>query len=360
MAGHESHAVMRSIEMKRWQGIFTLTLLGFLTLAASQCLAQGSVGSTRGLPGTSDGVHTIKGRVYFPTETQPGNHRVKITLKTADMVDLTTMSDEDGSFAFYRLRSGNYTVTVEGGEEFEDAIESAYLDRHTNMHPANPGYGASNYATPMLIQLAIHLRPRGTAAALSKFPPKALELYRKGTEAAAKGDARQAVEHLTAAVSLHPEFPQALNELGVQYLKLGQPEKAAESLQASLKLAPDDLGARLNYGVALLNQKKFPEAEVQLREVLKKNAALPTAHMYLGIALLGLKKLDDAEGELKLAVTSSSAEVASAHRYLGGIYWGKRDYTHAADELESYLKLAPNAPDAERTRAAIKELRGKQ
>lgn len=346
--------------MNRWQGIFALTLLSFLTLTASQSFAQGSVGSTRGLPGTSDGVHTIKGRVYFPTETQQGSHRVKITLKTADMVDLTTLSDEDGSFAFYQLRSGNYTVTVEGGEEFDDAIETAFLDRHTNMQPANPGYGASNYATPMFIQLAIHLKPKGSTAALSRYPPKALDLYRKGAEAAAKGDARKAVEHLTAAVSLHPEFPQALNELGVQYLKLGQPEKAAESLQASLKVAPNDLGARLNYGVALLNQKKFDEAEAQLREVLKKNAALPTAHMYLGIALMGLKKLDDAEGELKLAVTSDSAEVAAAHRYLGGIYWGKREHKRAADELELYLKLVPKAPDAERTRAAIKELRGKQ
>lgn len=346
--------------MNRWQGIFTLTLLSFLTLTAAQCFAQGSVGSTRGLPGTSDGVHTIKGRVYFPTETQPGGHRLKITLKTTDMVDVTTLSDEDGSFAFYRLRSGNYTITVEGGEEFEDAIETAYLDRHTNMHPANPGYGASNYVTPMLIQLAIHLKPKGFGAAFSKYPPKAVELYRRGAEAAAKGDTMKAVEYLTAAVSLHPEFPQALSELGVQYMKLGQPEKAAESLQASLKVEPNDLGARLNYGVALLNQKKFDEAEAQLREVLKKNAALPTAHMYLGVALMGLKKLGDAEGELKLAVTNSSAEVASAHRYLGGIYWGRRDYKRAADELELYLKLAPKAPDAERTLAAIKELRGKQ
>src|SRR5215212_6576346 len=129
MVSHKSHTVMRSIEMNRWQGIFTLTLLSFLTVSASQSFAQGSVGSTRGLPENSDGVHTIKGRVYFPTETQEGRRRVKITLKTADMVDLTTRSDEDGSFAFYRLRSGNYIVTVEGGEEFEDAIENAYLDR---------------------------------------------------------------------------------------------------------------------------------------------------------------------------------------------------------------------------------------
>jgi regulator of sirC expression with transglutaminase-like and TPR domain len=37
-----------------------------------------------------------------------------------------------------------------------------------------------------------------------------------------------------------------------------------------------------------------------------------------------------------------------------------RDYKRAADELETYLKLVPNAADAERTRATIKDLRAKQ
>jgi tetratricopeptide (TPR) repeat protein len=87
---------------------------------------------------------------------------------------------------------------------------------------------------------------------------------------------------------------------------------------------------------------------------------MPTAHMYLGIALMSQRKLDEAEKELLKAAQSNSIEVAMAHRYLGGIYWGKRDYKRAADELETYLKLAPKAADAERTRAAIKDLRSKK
>lgn len=61
-----------------------------------------------------------------------------------------------------------------------------------------------------------------------------------------------------------------------------------------------------------------------------------------------------------MAAGSNIAEIAPAHRYLGGIYSGKRDYKRAAEELETYLKLSPKAADAERTRAAIKELRSKQ
>jgi regulator of sirC expression with transglutaminase-like and TPR domain len=93
--------------------------------------------------------------------------------------------------------------------------------------------------------------------------------------------------------------------------------------------------------------------------------------MYLGIALLGLsrdektkafnaEKYAEAQRELEAATASGKDEVAMAHRYLGGIYWGQKDHKRAADELELYLKLDPKAPDAERTRAAIKELRSKQ
>jgi tetratricopeptide (TPR) repeat protein len=316
-----------------------------LLAACAASFAQGGVGSSRGLPGTNDGIHTIKGRVYFPPGAT-GDRHLRVTLKSADSTDETTTTDEDGAFAFNRLRAGNYTVVVEGGKEFDNAIEPAAIDR------ASPG--------SRMVNLTISLRPKGTAEAYSKIPKAARDLYSKGMEAAAKGDSKKAVEHLSGAVSAYPEFAQALSELGVQYLKLGQPDKAAESLQAALKLTPNDAGARLNYGFALLNQKKFEEAEAQLREVLKTNDAMPTAHMYLGITLMNQKKMDDAEAELLRAVASNSAEVASAHRYLGGIYWGKREYKRAADELETYLKLSPKAPDAERTRAAIKELRDKQ
>ena len=105
------------------------------------------------------------------------------------------------------------------------------------------------------------------------------------------------------------------------------------------------------------NQAK--EAEDYLRESLKLNNAVPSAHMYLGIALLRLNKFDEAEKELLVATGANATYLAMANYYLGGIYWAKRDYKKAADELETYLKLSPKAPDAEQVRGTIKDLRSK-
>jgi tetratricopeptide (TPR) repeat protein len=270
----------------------------------------------------------------------------------------------DGSFNFPSVSAGNYTVVIDAGPDYEPVRESLTI------------YGTSAFegrVAPQTVSVQVTLRLKGgggTIAGLEKVPAKARELYTRGMEAAAKGEAKKAVEHLSGAVSAYPEFTQALDALGVQYLKLGQADKASESLQASLKLAPEDLGARLNYGVALLNQKKFSEAELQLRQVLTKNVAIPTAHMYLGIALISLsrdeksKQFDEgkyveAQREFEVAVGTGKEEVAQAHRYLGGIYWGNKDYKRAADEFETYLKLSPKAPDADKLRAAIKDLRSK-
>jgi len=324
---------------------YTLLSALFLLASCSVTFAQSGVGSTRGLPSSSSGSNIIKGRVYFPGAPQEGR-RVKVILASTDLLEQSTVTDEDGSFFFNRLPAGHYRVIVDAGKEFDQATEPVNIDREASLGGRN-------------MQITISLKLKGTAEAFAKIPKQARELYVKGMEAAAKGDSKKAVEHLSGAISAYPEFSQALSELGVQYIKLGQADKAAESLHAALKFAPDDVLARLNYGFALLNQRKFAEAESQLRQVLKKNDAMPTAHMYLGITLMNQKKLDDAEAELLRATSSKSNEVATAHRYLGGIYWGKRDYKRAADELELYLKLAPKAPDAERTRAAIKDLRSK-
>ncbi|MEO8433752.1 MAG: tetratricopeptide repeat protein [Pyrinomonadaceae bacterium] len=282
----------------------------------------------------------------------------------------TTSTSIDGAFGFQSLVAGTYTVVIDAGPDYEPVRDTVTI------------YGAGGFegrVSPQTISVPVNLRLKGSRssragtldASLAKVPGPARELYEKGLESSAKGDSKKAAEQLSSAVALYPDFPQALGELGVQYLKLSQPDKAAESLKKAVVLAPKDFVMRLNYGIALSGKRNYAEAETQLREALKLNNAAPTGHMYLGITLLSLSrdektkefhadKYAEAQKELETAISSGKDEVAQAHRYLGGIYWGNKDYKRAADEFELYLKLSPKAEDAERIRAAVKELRGKQ
>jgi tetratricopeptide (TPR) repeat protein len=267
-----------------------------------------------------------------------------VRLDSPNTGSIQTVTDQDGSFTFPRLEAGEYRITVEGGADFENANEPASIYRESS-----PG--------GRIVRVDIFLRPKENFGSVHR---DAVEAYKKAQEFDRSGDGKKAIEQLNKALSIYPKFGPALNLLGVQYLKLGQPDKAAEALEQAVKIAPEEFLPHLNYGIALLNLKKFDVSEQELRTALSKNEAAPTAHMYLGIALMNLKRLDEAEKELLVAVNSNSHEIAPAHRYLGGIYWGMRDYKRAADELETYLKLMPNAADADRTKAAIKDLRSKQ
>jgi tetratricopeptide (TPR) repeat protein len=333
-------------------------LLAALMLLLPLCSAQAQgVGSSRNAPGTSGGIHKIQGVVYLPSG-KPSETQFRVTIEATNTGILNTVTDSNGKFIFSGLEAGDYRVTVEGGKEFQNEYETASIYREVS-------------AGGRTIQLSIQMKYKPQFnPALAGTPPDAMDLYTKGIESVKKGDSKKAVEQLSGAVALYPNFGVALNELGVQYLKLNQPDKAAEVLQRAVRLSPADFSPHLYYGIALLNKKDFAGAETQLREAIKINNNLPTAHMYLGIALLTLSrdeqtkqydmaKYGEAQKELEAAAASNRAEVAMAHKYLGGIYMGNKEYKRAADELEIYLKLSPKAPDADKLKVIIKDLRSK-
>jgi Tfp pilus assembly protein PilF len=338
--------------------IFLVSLVILLSLSSVHAQSGGGVDQT----GTG-GRHTIQGRIYFPSGRR-SDTRVKVKLENFNAGELSVLSDPNGSFVFRGLEPGSYTVVVDAGEDYEIARELVYVESDGS----NSRQGVILPPITRLYTVQISLRVKLGAGAkagvvnavLAGVPETARELFRKAVDSAGAGDSIKAVEQLKAALASYPAFPLALNELGVQYLKLGQAEKASEVLKSAVKLVPEDSHPRLNYGIALLNQRKFREAEEQLRVAISKNNSAPTAHMYLGITLAIQRKLDEGKRELEIAITSKSNEVVLSHRYLAGIYLEKHEYKPAADELESYLKLVPKAPDAEVLRRKIKELRSEK
>lgn len=335
-------------------------LIACLLLSVSSGYAQGGGGIESGGTG---GRHTIRGRVVFPSG-QRADIRLKVRLESSGFGELSVLSDSNGSFTFMSLVPGTYTVVIEGGEHYETARETVYIETSAISRRA---IGSIPVARPFSVQ--IYLRPKqGTSvntrsgvlsAALAIVPKPASTLYLQATESAAKGHIEKAIAELKQAIEIFPGFGLALNELGVQYMKLVQLDKAEEALRKAVALLPDAFEPRLNYGIALLNQSKFKEAEIELRETLRKHGSAFTPHMYLGIALLHLKNYQEAELELLKSISLGGTRVGPAHYYLGGLYWRAKEYKRAAAELEKYLELEPGAANAARVRATIRELKNK-
>jgi tetratricopeptide (TPR) repeat protein len=289
----------------------------------------------------------IQGRVHFPSGQSAGLRQMKVTLESVSTFgSMSTVTDQDGTFRFRGLLAGGYTVVVDAGKEYEIARESVSIDRE-----ASPG--------GRTIQVAIQLRLKIDAAnpAFANVSPKALGFYEKGVAAIKKGDTKAAAEYLKNAVAEYPNFPLALSDLGLQYMKLGQMEQAASTFAALVKLKPGDAAGHLNQGIALFNLKKTEDAEKSLRRSLELHDAGPTGHYYLGLILVSQRRLDEAQKEFELTLSNGGENLALAHKYLGGLYMSSKKNREAADELEKYLKLDPKAPDADRIKGTIKDLR---
>lgn len=334
---------------------FLFILLGMLLLSPS-ANAQGSGKSSTGTGGN----HVIQGYIFFPSGRR-AEGTIIVKLQSLQYAELQVIPDSSGTFTFSALAPGSYTVVVNAGNDYEMYRESVYID--TDLNLSRTGVRLPPTTRRYTVMAHLQLKPSSTGkpgvvnAALAAVPDKARKLYERGLEEAQGENPTKAVNTLKEAVTLYPNFPLALNELGVQYLKLRQVNKAVDVLSEAVKLNPDSAPSRLNLGIALLESKQFAQAEEQLNEAVKRNSNSATAHMYLGIALLRQRKFDEAERELVVATQANAAQLSMANYYLGGIYWRKKDYPRAVEQLEKYLASTPNAPDAERVRATIKDFR---
>jgi len=342
MSPEPSHSPRRFLQTFPRLALVAAALL-LLGLASATSAQTHGIGAHRGEVAGTGGSGSIRGQIISPTGRMTQN-TVRITLESSNSGSRTASAGEDGVFNFNNLEPGPYTLTVDAGKDFEVQRESVYL-----------GGGNQNVSVPVYLRL----RPESNPA-LAGVPKPAVDLFVKGLEASRKGDAEKAVGLLEQAVAQHAQFGLAHGELGLVHLRAGRLDKALDSFRAAQKSLPEDSEVQLNYGVALTQKKDFPEAEKQLRRALKKMEKSASGHFYLGLALMGLKDIDGAERELQQAVKLGAGQVPSAHRYLGGIYWARKEYKRAADELELYLKLSPKAADAEQIRATVKDLRAKQ
>ena len=332
-----------------------LILFACLCLCGSAAAQRASMESDTADLGTG-GLYVIQGTLVFPSGTRV-DRPIKVRLATPMRGEISTMTDTNGRFLFRRLSPGNYMITIDGGDAYEDVNEQ------TNIIQAGRSMGSTEQIIPILIRLkpkaGESIRPEVINAELASVPKPAVDLYNSALKFAQEGKNNEAIEKLNEAVSLHPNFLLAFNELGVQYQKLNELEKAAEALQSALKIKQTAFAPLVNLGIVLVRMKRFPEAEVVLQAALKENDKSAIAHYYLGRALAYRGKFDDAEKELTQAITLGGDQMKEAHRYLGAIHHARGDTPKAIAQLETYLRIAPKADDAEQVRQLIKQLKNK-
>ncbi|PYT00701.1 MAG: hypothetical protein DMF63_06590 [Acidobacteria bacterium] len=326
------------------------------------CGISGAGQSRTNSSGTG-GSNEIRGRIYLPSG-QSFDTPVEVELKES-FSSLKVFTDHGGTFVFQNLTPGSYTVVVHAGEQFSESREYVTIDPDV---PPPRGSNAPVISSPKSVNVPIYLQlKRGVYlrndvinAKWASIPKETLEHFKKGIELAQDNKNAEAEAELQKAVALSPTFAPAHTELGTVSLAQGRLDAAVSSSLTAIKYDDTDFEAHLNLGIAYLNQKKYDLAEPQLVTAAYLNRAAVRPHYYLGMLFVMKNDLDIAQKAFEKAIELNGGKSLPAiHKYLGRIYLKKDMEKEALRELETYIKLAPNAQDVEKVKKDISDIKAK-
>ncbi len=281
--------------------------------------------------------------------------RVAVRLQSMTKGDRTAMTDEYGNFAFRGLPAGDYTIVIDKEKEFQPFSQTVSLIQPRSFPPVT-----QNLSIRLAAKANTDAKPGVVNADTAGVPKSALELYNRALELGKSGNRAEAVAQLNLAIADHPGFMLAFNEMGIQYMRLNELAKSEDAFRSALKIKADAFMPLVNYGILLVGQKRWEDAEPLLRKALTIKGDSAVTHYFLGQSLANQGKFPEAEKELLAALSTGGPEMNEARRLLAILYSARGNKTGAAKELENYLKLAPNTPDAERLRATIKQLKSER
>jgi len=167
-----------------------------------------------------------------------------------------------------------------------------------------------------------------------RIPRKAISEFEKATKAQQKGELSKSTEHLLKAISIDPEFYDAVNNLGANYLNTKQVQFAIEQFNAAIKIGPHRPMAYTNLSLGLLLDGKWQDAERAARQALTFDRVGTRPPFILGCTLVVQQKFTN---EAEQSLRKASADFPEAILLLAPVLVAKGDVASARDHLQRYL-----------------------
>ncbi|SEG67165.1 Flp pilus assembly protein TadD, contains TPR repeats [Bryocella elongata] len=139
--------------------------------------------------------------------------------------------------------------------------------------------------------------------AIASDPTNELLLYERAQVETHSGDSTSAISDLRKALTLRPDYADALNNLGSLLAQAGQSQEAESALRQAVSINPYDAAARSNLGKLLSAQGQTGEAAFQLQRAASLAPSDPAPHLDYAILLLGNGHIPQAKAEIHAALT---------------------------------------------------------
>lgn len=288
------------------------------------------------------------------------SHPVLVSLEMRGSPIDSKYCDDHGRFGFYSLVANDYQVSV-NDPEYEIFRESTQV---------NPASSTTNFVQVTLVPRVtakkdpLPDRVEGSNPYLidpaeynRQFPKKTLKEFQRGVDADHKGQTDAAIQHYQKALSFTPEFYPAHNNLGLAYLGRQDFTAAQSEFEAVLKANQNDAEAYFNLGNVFLSTRRYPEAELEIAEGLQRRPNSAFGRFLQGSVYARTGRPELAEKNL-LSALQLDPKMPQAYLQLANLYVQQKRTPDAISELESYLKVFPDAPLSPKARDLLKRLQG--
>ncbi len=282
--------------------------------------------------------------------------RVRVDLYIDSMRLDTTFTDMDGKFRFERQQPGRrYEIHVDMGPNLEYVEEVDFsMNYEVMIHIRNQGIrrtgpGAENGVGG------------GTMISLASLtvPKNAKKEFESGQKARSKKKFDEALEKLAKATELYPKYAEAFNEIGLTYRNMNKPEDAQKAFEQAIVADPAWLHSYMNLGFLQLASNQHQQLLETSTKALKLHPTLSQAHFLQSVANLQLGHIEAAEKSALEADRHEHTQVPQIHLVLAHVYRTKGARADAAKHLRSFLKEMPNAPNAEKVKVELEQLKEK-
>jgi lipoprotein NlpI len=211
----------------------------------------------------------------------------------------------------------------------------------------------------------ILLRPNGahgdsavvTAPSLA-IPKAARKLFERAQAEAAAGKSDLARQNLEKAVAVYPQYAAAWCALGKLQVASGGLDSARASFEHALHADPNMVDPYLQLATVALWDRKWQDVADLTGKALNLDPLdYPQLFLYAAVANYNLHKTEVAQQNIERAQALDLRHAFPEIEHMAGVILASRkDYAAAAEHFRAYLKLAPNAGDAEAARTRLAEV----